>query len=106
MINGVTQLIMMKSDVLDSFNTIKVCTAYKIDGEIVEEFPYEINDKIEPVYVEFPGWKTDMTKMTSEDEFPEEYNAYISFIEEETGVPVKIVSVGADREQTIVRYEE
>ena len=106
MINGVTQLIMMKSDVLDSFDTIKVCTAYKIDGEIVEEFPYEIKDKIEPVYVEFPGWKTDMTKMTSEDEFPEEYNAYISFIEEETGVPVKIVSVGADREQTIVRYEE
>ncbi len=106
MINGVTQLIMMKSDVLDSFDTIKVCTAYKIDGEIVEEFPYEINDKIEPVYVEFPGWKTDMTKMTSEDKFPEEYNAYISFIEEETGVPVKIVSVGADREQTIVRYEE
>ena len=106
MINGVTQLIMMKSDVLDSFDTIKVCAAYKIDGEIVEEFPYEINDKIEPVYVEFPGWKTDMTKMTSEDEFPEEYNAYISFIEEETGVPVKIVSVGADREQTIVRYEE
>ena len=106
MINGVTQLIMMKSDVLDSFDTIKVCTAYKIDGEIVEEFPYEINDKIETVYVEFRGWKTDMTKMTSEDEFPEEYNAYISFIEEETGVPVKIVSVGADREQTIVRYEE
>ena len=106
MINGVTQLIMMKSDVLDRFDTINVCTAYKIDGEIVEEFPYEINDKIETVYVEFPGWKTDMTKMTSEDEFPEEYNAYISFIEEETGVPVKIVSVGADREQTIVRYEE
>lgn len=106
MINGVTQLIMMKSDVLDGFDTIKVCTAYKIDGKVVEDFPYEINDGIEPVYVEFPGWKTDMTKMTSEDEFPEEYNAYISFIEEETGVPVKIVSVGADREQTIVRYEE
>ena len=106
MINGVTQLIMMKSDVLDTFDTIKVCTAYKIGGKVVEEFPYEINDEIEPVYVEFPGWKTDMTKMTSEDEFPEEYNAYVSFIEEETGVPVKIVSVGADREQTIVRYEE
>ncbi len=106
MINGVTQLIMMKSDVLDSFDTIKVCTAYRIGGREVEEFPYEINDGIEPVYVEFPGWKTDMTKMTSEDEFPEEYNAYVSFIEEETGVPVKIVSVGADREQTIVRYEE
>lgn len=106
MINGVTQLIMMKSDVLDSFDTIKVCTAYKIDGNIVDEFPYEINEGIEPVYEEFPGWKTDMTKMTSEDEFPEEYNAYLSFIEEQTGVPVKIVSVGADRKQTIVRYEE
>lgn len=106
MINGVTQLIMMKSDVLDSFDTIKVCTAYKIDGNIVDEFPYEINGEIEPVYEEFPGWKTDMTKMTSEDEFPEEYNAYLSFIEEQTGVPVKIVSVGADRKQTIVRYEE
>ncbi len=106
MINGVTRLIMMKSDVLDGFDTIKVCTAYKIGGKVVEDFPYEIHDGIEPVYVEFPGWKTDMTRMTSEDEFPEEYNAYISFIEEETGVPVKIVSVGADREQTIVRYEE
>ncbi len=106
MINGVTQLIMMKSDVLDSFDTIKVCVAYKVNGEEVEAFPYEINDQIEPVYVELPGWKTDMTGMTSENEFPEEYNAYISFIEEQTGVPVKIVSVGADREQTIVRYEE
>ena len=106
MINGVTQLIMMKSDVLDSFDTIKVCTAYKIDGNIVDEFPYEINERIEPVYEEFSGWKTDMTKMTSEDEFPEEYNAYLSFIEEQTGVPVIIVSVGADRKQTIVRYEE
>lgn len=106
MVNGVTQLIMMKSDVLDGFDTVKICTAYKIGGKVTEEFPYEINDGVEPVYTEFPGWKTDMTKMTSEDEFPEEYNAYISFIEEETGVPVKIVSVGADREQTIVRYEE
>ena len=106
LINGVTKLILMKSEVLYYFDTIKVCTAYKIGGKVVEEFPYEINDEIEPVYVEFPGWKTDMTKMTSEDEFPEEYNAYVSFIEEETGVPVKIVSVGADREQTIVRYEE
>lgn len=106
MINGVTRLIMMKSDVLDGFDTIKVCTAYKTNGRVVEEFPYELSDDIEPVYAEFPGWKTDMTRMTSEDEFPEEFNAYISFIEEETGVPVKIVSVGADREQTIVRYED
>lgn len=106
MINGVTQLIMMKSDVLDSFDTIKACVAYKVNGEITVEFPYEINEGIEPVYEEFAGWKTDMTQMTSEDEFPEEFNAYISFIEEQTGVPVKIVSVGADREQTIIRYEE
>lgn len=106
MINGVTQLIMMKSDVLDSFETVKVCVAYEINGEVTDEFPYEINDDIKPVYEEFPGWKTDMTRMTSEDEFPEEFNAYVSFIEEQTGVPVKIVSVGADREQTIVRYED
>lgn len=106
MINGVTQLIMMKSDVLDSFDTIKACVAYKINDEITEEFPYEFTEGIEPVYEAFPGWKTDMTKMTSEDEFPEEFNAYVSFIEEQTGVPVKIVSVGADREQTIMRYEE
>ena len=105
-INGVTQLIMMKSDVLDSFETVKACVAYEINGEVTDEFPYEINDDIKPVYEEFPGWKTDMTRMTSEDEFPEEFNAYVSFIEEQTGVPVKIVSVGADREQTIVRYED
>ncbi len=105
MINGVTQLIMMKSDVLDSFETIKVCVAYKVKGEEIEEFPYDICEEVEPVYVEMPGWKTDMTKMTSEDEFPEEFNAYLNFLEEELEVPVKIVSVGPDREQTIVRYE-
>ncbi len=106
MVNGVTQLIMMKSDVLDGFDTIKACVAYKIDGKETEEFPFDICEKVEPVYVEMPGWKTDMTKMTSEDEFPGEFNAYISFLEEELGVPVKIVSVGPDREQTIVRYED
>ena len=63
---------MMKSDVLDTFETIKACVAYKIDGKETEEFPFEINDSIEPVYVELPGWKCDMTKMQSEDEFPEE----------------------------------
>ncbi|PWM11251.1 MAG: adenylosuccinate synthase [Coprobacter fastidiosus] len=106
MIDGVTHLIMMKSDVLDTFETIKACIAYKIDGKETEEFPFEINDSIEPVYVELPGWKCDMTKMQSEDEFPEEFNAYISFLEEELQVPIKIVSVGPDREQTIVRYTE
>lgn len=106
MIDGVTKLIMMKSDVLDTFETIKACVAYKIKGKEVTDFPFEINDEIEPVYVELPGWKCDMTKMTSEDEFPEEFNAYLAFLEEELEVPIKIVSVGPDREQTIVRYTE
>ena len=106
MINGVSQLIMMKSDVLDSCDTIKACVAYKINGGETDEFPFDICDGVEPVYVEIPGWKTDMTQMTSEDEFPEEFNAYVSFLEEELGVPVKIVSVGPDREQTIIRYED
>lgn len=106
MINGVTQLIMMKSDVMDTFETIKACVAYKIDGEEVEQFPFDLNDGAEPVYVELPGWKIDMTKMQSEDEFPEEFNAYLNFLEEELEVPIKIVSVGPDRAQTIIRYEE
>ncbi|MDH6305663.1 adenylosuccinate synthase [Parabacteroides sp. PF5-5] len=106
MINGVTQLIMMKSDVLDSFDTIKACVAYRMNGEDVTEFPYEVDDTLEPIYVELPGWKTDMTKMQSEDEFPEEFNAYLNFLEEELEVPIKIVSVGPDREQTIIRYTE
>ena len=106
MINGVTQLIMMKSDVMDTFETISACVAYKIDGEELTQFPYDLNDGAEPVYIEFAGWKTDMTKMQSEDEFPEEFNAYLSFLEEELEVPIKIVSVGPDRAQTIIRYEE
>lgn len=104
MINGVTKLIMMKSDVLDDFDTIKACVGYKINGEEIDYFPYEINDSIEPIYKELPGWKTDMTKMKSEDEFPEAFNAYLDFLEDELEVPIKIVSVGPDREQTIVRY--
>ena len=106
MVDGVTHLIMMKSDVLDTFETIKACVAYKINGKETEQFPFEIGDDIEPVYVEFPGWQCDMTKMQSEDEFPEEFNAYLSFLENELEVPIKIVSVGPDREQTIVRYTE
>lgn len=107
MINGVTNLIMMKSDVLDTFDTIKACVAYRMNGEEITEFPYEITETaIEPILVDLPGWQTDMTKMQSEDEFPEEFNAYLSFLEEELGVPIKIVSVGPDREQTIIRYTE
>ena len=103
MINGVTQLIMMKSDVMDAFETIKACVAYRINGVETEQFPYSIEGDIEPVYVELPGWQTNMTKMQSEDEFPEEFNAYLDFLEAELEVPVKIVSVGPDRAQTIVR---
>ncbi|KAA6301391.1 MAG: Adenylosuccinate synthetase [Candidatus Ordinivivax streblomastigis] len=106
MIDGVTQLIMMKSDVLDTFETIQACVAYEIDGQETADFPFEINDSVQPVWVELPGWQTDMTKMHSEDEFPEEFNAYLSFLEAELGVNIKIVSVGPDREQTIVRYRE
>jgi adenylosuccinate synthase len=103
MINGVTQLIMMKSDVMDAFETIKACVAYKINGKEIEQFPYTIEGDIEPVYVELPGWQTDMTKMQSENEFPEEFNNYLNFLEEELEVPIRIVSVGPDREQTIIR---
>ncbi|MDL2244194.1 adenylosuccinate synthase [Parabacteroides sp. OttesenSCG-928-J18] len=106
MVNGVTQLIMMKSDVLDSFETIKACVGYIVNGVDVDEFPYSIEEDVKPVYVELPGWKTDMTDMTNEDEFPEEFNAYLSFLEEELEIPIKIVSVGPDREQTIIRYTE
>jgi adenylosuccinate synthase len=106
MINGVTQLIMMKSDVMDTFETIKACVSYRIDDVETEEFPFDLNDGAEPVYVELPGWKTDMTMMQTEDEFPEEFNNYLSFLEEELMVPIKIVSVGPDRAQTIVRYND
>lgn len=104
MINGVTQLIMMKSDVLDSFATIKACTAYKIDGEETDLFPFDIDSvNIEPVYTELPGWQTDLTKMKSEEEFPEKFSAYIRFLEEQLHTPITIVSIGPDRCQTIVR---
>ncbi|MCD8260723.1 MAG: adenylosuccinate synthase [Bacteroides sp.] len=106
MINGVTKLIMMKSDVLDTFDTIKACVAYEIDGEEVTDFPYDITGDVEPVYAELPGWQTDMTSMQSENEFPEEFNAYLAFLEEQLEVPIQIVSVGPDRAQTIERYTE
>lgn len=105
MIDGVTQLIMMKSDVLDTFETIKACVAYRINGEETTRFPFDAAGA-EPIYAELPGWRTDLSRMKSEDEFPEEFNAYLTFLEESLGVPVKIVSVGPDREQTIIRYTD
>ncbi len=101
MLNGVTRLIMMKSDVLDSFDTIKACDAYKINGEFTRDFPFSIEHDIEPVYTEHKGWNVDMTKMTSEEQFPQEFKDYVKFLEEKLEVPITIVSVGPDREQTI-----
>lgn len=103
MINGVTSLIMMKSDVMNSFETLKVAVAYKIGNEVVTEFPYEINDDIVPVYKEFKGWNCDINHIRKYNDFPAELKAYVEFIEKETGVPVKIISVGPDREETIIR---
>lgn len=104
MIDGVTKLIMMKSDVLDGFDEIKACVAYEINGEKITDFPYSIeSETIKPVYVTLPGWKTDMTKMKSENEFPKEFKDYIAFLEKELATPITIVSVGPDREQTIER---
>ena len=102
MINGVTHLILMKSDVLDEFPTIKACIAYKKNGETITHFPYDI-EGVEPVYTEIPGWQCDMTKFTKEEELPEAFVNYIKFLEKELGVPVKYVSIGPDREQTITR---
>ncbi|PTL32684.1 adenylosuccinate synthase [Prevotella sp. oral taxon 376] len=103
MIDGVTRLIMMKSDVLDSFDTIKACIAYKLaDGSETTEFPYDIYD-VTPIYKEFKGWETDMTKFTSEDQFPVPFKDYINFLEDYLETPIKIISIGPDREQTIIR---
>lgn len=102
MINGVTKLIMMKSDVLDGFDEIKACVAYDINGQRVEEFPFTVdNQALKPIYTSMPGWKTDMTEMKSEEQFPQEFKNYISFLEEQLQTPIVIVSVGPDREQTI-----
>ena len=103
MINGVTKLIMMKSDVLDSFDTIKACVAYKQNGKVIDYFPYDIEYGIEPVYQEFKGWKTDMTKITNEIQFPKAFTDYIAFLERQLETPITIVSIGPDREQTIIR---
>ena len=103
MVNGVTQLIMMKSDVLDSFDTIKACVAYRQNGQEISYFPYNIEEGIEPVYKELPGWKTDMTRFTSEEQFPQQFKNYVAFLENELETPIKIISIGPDRNQTILR---
>nr|WP_116218180.1 adenylosuccinate synthase [Allomuricauda sp.] len=103
-INGVTELMMMKADVLSGFKTIKVCTAYDYNGEKINHLPYNIEEKnVTPIYEELKGWAKDLTQMTKAEELPSSLNDYISFLEEHLGVPIKIVSVGPDRLQTILR---
>lgn len=103
MISGVTDLIMMKSDCLDSFETIKVCTSYKVDGEETTQVPFDTYAEIEPVYTGFKGWNTDLTGCRKEEDLPVEFKDYISFMENYLGVPIKIISLGPDREATIMR---
>lgn len=103
MINGVTQLIMMKSDVMNDFETIRVATAYNVNGTTTDEFPFSIEEGVEPVYTDFEGWKCDLRQCRTYEEFPEAFKRYVDFIERETGVPVKVISVGPDRDETVIR---
>ena len=102
MINGVTDLVMMKGDVLDEFETIKVCTAYKKGDEVVTEMPYD-TEGYEAVYEELPGWQTPLTEIREEKDFPPAFSAYIAYLEKQLAVRISIVSVGPDREATIIR---
>jgi adenylosuccinate synthase len=101
MLNGVTQLIMTKTDVLDTFDVIKVATAYSVNGELTDQMPYDLDAEVQPVFTELPGWNTDLTGIRSKEQFPRELNDYIAFLEKELKVPVKYVGVGPDREQII-----
>ena len=105
MVNGVTQLIMMKGDVLDTFPVIKACVAYEKDGVRTEDMPFD-TEGWQAVYEELPGWQTELTGLTSEEQFPQAFRNYINYLEKRLEVPVTIVSVGPDREQTIVRREK
>jgi len=103
MMNGVSELIMMKSDVMNDFDTIKICTAYKLGDTTIDYFPFESNEEVTPVYTEFKGWKSDICSIRDYDKLPKELKDYIAFIEKETGCPIKIVSIGPDREEIILR---
>ena len=105
MINGVTQLIMMKSDVLDGFDTIKACVAYEKDGQQTTDMPFD-TEGWQAVYRELPGWQEDLSAMTSEQQFPQAFCDYIAFLEAELQTPITIISVGPDRAQTIERVPD
>jgi adenylosuccinate synthase len=103
-INGVTKLMMMKSDVLSGFESLEVCTAYKYKGETIKHLPYNIEpENVVPIYSKFKCWSKDLTEMTSTNQFPKELNEYIEFLEKELEIPIEVVSVGPDRKQTIYR---
>ena len=101
MLNGVTQIIITKIDVLNEFDSIKICSAYNTSEGIIDYLPYSIEEKIEPIYIEMKGWKCDITKIRNKKDLPRELLNYVAFIEKEVNVPVKIISVGAEREATI-----
>ena len=104
-VNGVTQLMMMKADVLSGFKTLKVCTAYNYKGNAITHFPYNIDpENVEPIYTEFKGWNEDLTGMSEAGQLPKSLNNYIAFLEKELNIPITIVSVGPDRKQTIFRH--
>lgn len=101
MINGVSELFMMKADVLDEFDTIRICTGYKVDGLISDQIPYDITKTVEPVYQELPGWKTPIDSLKDVEAIPAELIQYIDFIQKETGVKISLLSTGPDRTQTL-----
>ncbi len=104
MINGVTELMMMKADILSGFEIIKVCTHYNYQGKKIDYLPYDYSPELlSPVYQDLKGWNKDLTGLSSPEQMPEELNEYIAFIEREAGVPISIVSVGPDRTQTLMR---
>lgn len=103
MMNGVSELIMMKADVLNSFGTVKVAVAYEIGGRQVDYFPFESGEEVTPVYREFPGWNCDICGVRRYEDFPQQLKDYVAFIEQETGCPVKIISVGPDRKEIVIR---
>ncbi len=104
-VNGLTGITLMLMDVLDQFDEIQICTAYEVDGEETTYFPASLTKlkKCKPVYQRLKGWKTDITGITEYDDLPEEAKVYVNTIEEITGIPVKMISVGPDRNQTIIR---
>jgi adenylosuccinate synthase len=101
LLSGATQLYMMKADVLDTFDSIKVAVKYRVNGAETDRYPYDTDAQIEPIYQEFEGWNTSLSHCRTAKDLPRELLAYIQFISEQTGVPVEFVSVGADRMESV-----